>query len=530
MSDAAILLEAPKSPYDWDGTEGESNELTMASVGPVSDAFLRDMRSTTAIMGPYGSAKTTTCFKKVLQATLWQRPGRDGIRRSRGMIIRSTYGQLKTNVMKDWFEWFPQTKDNWKDIENQHTLRFEINGLGKFHIEVLFRAVDQVAKPEQLFKGVNLTWAWLNEADTLLPNIRSFLYPRLGRYPLAKHGGCAWFGMWCDMNAPDINNYTYDWLVNQNHGIPEDLQAKLVEIYGDRFGIGFHRQPGGLSPQAENLQNLPRGYYEGLAATMPVNDKRRFVDNEFGAVRNGQPVYPEFNDRFHVSEHMLVPIQGVETFLAIDGGSTPAATLLQRDPKNGQVRALDEIVVFANDSDQALEKMGPKGFAKTVKEHLAQNWPGLKLHRTIFCDPAALYGEVEESEDWAWATEFAQEMKMKVKAAPGTAGNRLTPRLKAVRDCLTENCGSQPGLLLSPRCKYLRQGFNAGYVYTRVRTSSGIGRWRDEPEKNDFSHVQDALQYGVLAIKKHTHSPDESEADRQKARKRHKVQHSGYGA
>ena len=36
--------------------------------------------------------------------------------------------------------------------------------------------------------------------------------------------------------------------------------------------------------------NLQPGYYERMAATMPANDKRRFVDNEFGAVRSGQPL------------------------------------------------------------------------------------------------------------------------------------------------------------------------------------------------------------------------------------------------
>lgn len=517
-------MSALPFPLNWDGSEGEYDFRSMASVGPVADAFLSDMRSTTALMGPYGSAKTTTCFKKIIQATMWQEPDANGVRRSSGMVIRSTYGQLKTNVMEDWFSWFPKTKDNWSELENKHTLRLEIDDIGEFHIIVYFRAVDQVDKPEQLFKGVNLTWAWLNEADTLLPNIRSFLYPRLGRYPK----NCAWFGMWCDFNAPDIDNYTYDWLVNQNHGIPEDLQATLREIYGKRFGIGFHRQPGGLSPDAENLMHLPRGYYEGLAATLPENDKRRFVDNEFGAVRNGQPVYPEFNDRIHVAAHNLVAKSGVEAILAFDGGTTPAAVLLQEDPSIGQVRVLDEIVIFSNDVKQALEKMGPKGFAKECKRHIAEHWPTLKLSRTFYCDPAATFGEYGDDE--AWATTFAKEMGGKAKAAPSTKGNRLTPRLEAVRDCLVKNMGGQPNMLLSPRCKYLRQGMNAGYVYTRTRSSSGAGRWRDEPEKNDFSHVQDALQYGVLALKKSSKFDEDGARDARRASARNRVTHTGFGA
>jgi hypothetical protein len=511
----------------YDGTEGEATAFTLASTGPIADAFVNDKRSTTGIMGPYGSAKTTNCFKKIINATLWQRPGPDGVRRSRGMIVRSTYGQLETNVMADWFEWFPKTADNWNGKEHKHSLRIDMPRIGELWIEVLFRAVDQVDKPEQLFKGVNLTWAWLNEVDTLLPSIRSFLYPRLGRYPGKKYGGCDWFGLFSDMNAPDIDNYTYDWLINQNHGIPDALQEKLREIYGARFGIGFHIQPGGLTPEAENLHNLPPGYYEGLAATMSANDKRRFVDNEFGAVRNGQPVYPEFNDRFHVHGHPLKAIEGVSAVLAIDGGTTPAGVLLQEDPDTGQIRVLDEIVIFANDDQTVLEKMGPKGYAREVARHLDRNWPKLKI-AAVVCDPAATYGE--HGDDWAWATEFAAELKRKVKPAPGTHGNRLSFRLEAVRTRLTINIGNQPGILVSPVCKYLRQGFNAGYVYTRIRTSSGGGRWRDEPEKNDFSHVHDALQYGVLWIVKKGVASDDADRMARAKRKRPKVNYSGYSA
>src|SRR3546814_5742951 len=94
MLDAgAINLLGGVDEYD-----GEARAVTLAPVGPVAQRFLSDRRFITAIMGPYGSGKTTTCFQKILNATLWQRPGRDGVRRSRGMVVRSTYGQLETNV------------------------------------------------------------------------------------------------------------------------------------------------------------------------------------------------------------------------------------------------------------------------------------------------------------------------------------------------------------------------------------------------------------------------------------------------
>jgi hypothetical protein len=91
-----------------------------------------------------------------------------------------------------------------------------------------------------------------------------------------------------------------------------------------------------------------------------------------------------------------------------------------------------------------------------------------------------------------------QGLRQEGQAAPGTKGNRSTVRIETVRSCLTINAGSRPGLLVSPIAKHLRRGFNNGYVIQRVKFSDGSGRWKDQPNKNDFSHVHDALQYLVL--------------------------------
>ncbi len=495
--------------HDFDGSEGVARVQSFKPVGPVAARFRDDKTFITSIMGPYGSAKTTTCFQKIINAAMWQRPDRDGVRHSRGMVVRATYGQLQTNVMEDWFAWFPKTADNWNGDKMEHDLWLEVPNFGTLHIQVLFRACEDEKRAEALFKGVNLTWVWLNEVDTLLPSVLRFALPRVGRFPGTREGGCAWSGVFADMNAPDVDNWTYDLLVNRNMGIAEETLQVFRDAYGPLFGIGFHRQPGGLEPGAENKANLPPGYYERLMMTLSANDKRRFVDNEFGAVRSGQPVYPEFNDRFHVATDALAALPGKGAILALDGGTTPAAVLLQRDDA-GQIRVLDEIVVFSNDAQTALERMGPKGFARIVKRHMDDQWPKLRID-DIVGDPAMFYGEHDD--DLAWASDFAAEFGRKVRPAP-VKGNRITPRLEAVRSGLVQNIGPNPGFLLSPRCKKLRQGFNAGYVYTRIKLSTAGGRWKDEPEKNDFSHVHDALQYGCCWLTKKGQASEDSDEER----------------
>jgi hypothetical protein len=125
---------------DFDGSEGVAQGLTFKPVGPVAEAFINDRMFISSIMGPYGSGKTTACFQKILNAAAWQTPSpRDGIRRIRVCVIRETYSQLETNVMKDWFGWFPKTKDNWNGEHNTQTLRFNLIGLGIIEIEIIFR-------------------------------------------------------------------------------------------------------------------------------------------------------------------------------------------------------------------------------------------------------------------------------------------------------------------------------------------------------------------------------------------------------
>jgi hypothetical protein len=510
---------------DLDGNEGAPKSVTFKPVGPVASGFVNDRMFISSIMGPYGSAKTTSCFQKILNTVAWQTPGPDGVRRIRVCVIRATYGQLEKNVMKDWFSWFPKTKDNWNGEHNTHTLTIAIPGLdgagsqGICVIEMIFIGLGE-HKAEEVFKGMQLTLLWLNEVDTLSREVLTYGVPRVGRYPATKDGGCAWSGVIADFNAPEVDNWTYDLLVNKNLGISDELLAKLQAQYGKDFGIQFWRQPGGRSAEAENLENLPVGYYERLIISYAGNENkvRRFVDNEFGAVNNGQPVYPEFNDTFHVAREFVQPIPGLPIHIGIDGGSTPAAVFGQED-EIGQVRLLAECVVFNSDAETQLAKMGSTAFGKEVRAFFDRMWPNAKVG-DIWGDPSGFYGgfEGEAAEDRAWMVSFGHAFGKKVRAAPGTKGNRVDPRLEAVRSLLTNNVGSRPGLLVSPIAKHLRRGFNNGYVIQRVRFSDGSGRWKDKPDKNDFSHVHDALQYLVLGVKKRGHATDDMDAD-QRARR-----------
>lgn len=478
----------------------------LAYVGPVHEAFVNDWRFISAIMGPFGSAKTTGCIRKIFQSALNQKPQHDGWRRVRWCVVRDTYSQLETNVMKSWFAWFEKTKANWNGRMLQHVVRREVvfaNGAPpiKVEIEMLFRAMgDQ--KAEDVLKGLELTGLWLNETDTLDRSVLLFGLPRVGRYPAVKDGGVSWSGIICDFNAPDVDNWTYDLLVEQNTGLTKEQEAELAEKVGPNWGIGFHRQPGGMSkdPLPENIENLETGYYERmmLGFAGDENKIRRFIHNEFGAVRNGQPVYPEFNDIVHVAKGHLNPDPDLPILAGLDGGRTPAMVFGQLDEDAGQLRILRDLLLYDPVNQSDLKRLGPSAFGEIASEMVAQWWPDCRMG-VVFYDPAIDFGSEDDGIDWL--RDFKSKFPAPRFSPGGDAGNRIDPRLEAVRRRLTNLPGGRPALLIDPRCRIVRRAFNNGYIFERIEhKQSGTGRFRSVPLKNDFSHPMDALAELCLGI------------------------------
>lgn len=507
----------------------------MKPVGPKAEAFAFDKRLITGIMGPVGSAKTTTCIRKMIHGALWQDPGPDGIYRAKWGVIRDTYPQLKKTALASWFTWFPKKLGQWSgEAPFEHTVRFKVLAGAPFiegpkrwvtiELTVLFAAIGE-HKVEDVMRGWELTGLWMNEGDLVARDVFTIGIGRIGRYPSKIQGGCKWRGIILDMNAPDVDNWTYEIYVDQDLGLDDDTLAELKEELGELFGIGFYVQPGGRSknPPPENLANLPKGYYaqQILGMGRDKHKIRRMVDNEFGPVRKGQPVFPEYQDNIHCGSSMighnggpplesaaLEPIAGKAIRLSVDGGLTPAAVFQQRDHR-GQIRTLGEVVVFADNDEEELEQLGPTAFAKMVARYAQDEFPDNRIADIGYADPATLAGEKAKGEDLSWRQTFQRELskalgyKVRIKAAP-VKGNALTPRLEAVRKPMLRLVeGGEPGLIICPvRCPILRRGFKGMYVYRRTNLQGGHGRYVDEPVKNDYSHVQDAHQYGCASYEK----------------------------
>jgi hypothetical protein len=483
----------------------------MKPTGPIGEAFLNDRRLITGIMGPVGSAKTTKCVAKMVKSALWQKPGPDGVYRAKWAVVRDTYPQLKKTVLATWHRWFPKDLGQWNgEAPYEHTVTFlVINGGRRCHIEltVIFAAMGE-HKAEDVMRGFEVTGVWLNEGDLVAHEVFAYAMTRIGRYPSSAQGGCQWRGLILDMNAPDIENWTYGVFVEKDLGVEKELEDELRAELGELYGIGFHVQPGGRSksPLPENIENLPKGYYAQQIMALSKRQWliRRMVDNEFGPVRHGQPVFTEYNDNVHCAKEKLEPIKNLPLKISADAGGTPAAVIRQRDHR-GQLRFLAEVVHFAESEEDELEQLGATAFGEMVGRYIKEEFPGCTVARIVRVDPAAAAGEGATKADPSWRQNFQKGLRKElgdhiVVKKSQVAGNRLDERLQAVRTPMLRLVeGGDPAFIICPeRCKVLRRGFKGMYVIQRVHMQGGMGRFSDAPVKNDYSHAQDAVQYGCV--------------------------------
>ena len=413
----------------------------------LSEAFVRGIR------GPFGSGKSTACVMEIMRRAQQQPKGGDGKRRSRWAIVRNTYPELRTTTIKTWHQWFPTTLGRWVD---QGPPTHHIQD-GDLDLEVIFLALD---RPDDISKllSMELTGAWINEAREVPKAVLDGLTGRVGRYPSALMGGRGWSGIIMDTNPPDTDHWWY----------------RLAEV--DRpDGFEFFAQPSGRSPEAENRENLPDGYYERQIAGKDQDWVKVYVDAEYGFVREGKPVFPEYVDSLHCREFDLVP--GVPIVVGIDFGLTPAAALLQRTP-SGQIRVFDEVVALDMGASRFAEVLGPK---------LRGQWSAWPIG-AIKGDPA---GDSRAQTDET--TPFQILRAAGIDARPASTNDPVR-RIEAVAAPLRRIIDGQPGFLLHPRCVVLRKAMAGGYCYRRLAVS-GEERFRDVPDKNAYSHIADALQY-----------------------------------
>jgi len=441
--------------------------------GETLEQYILSRAQRTFIMGPLGSGKTNASCWKAFRIMCGQAPDSHGVRRTRILAVRNTYGDLFGTTIKDWLDMFEPLGDFVKGgLEPPtHTLDFRLEDGTTVEAEMIFLALDREEHVKKL-RGFQLTAAWLNETKELPLAIIEMVDLRIGRYP--KDVEPTWHGIFGDTNACDTDHWYYR--------LAEDDRPE---------GWVFLRQPGGVTreskdapwvenPHAENLANLPPGYY-----AKGVQGKREDwilvnLANEYGFVKDGKPVWPEYRDSVHCRPFELV--KGLGLNIGLDFGLTPAAIFGQPTPA-GQWRWRRELVM----TDTGIIR-----FAGALKLFIGEHFAGWRIN-AITGDPS---GDAREKGDGEERTAFQLLKANDVDAKPAHT-NDFAIRTEVVAAPMRKLIDGEPGFLIHPDCKITRKGMQGGYAFKRVKVS-GDERYRDKPDKNMYSHPCEAGQYMMM--------------------------------
>ncbi|GAG96558.1 unnamed protein product, partial [marine sediment metagenome] len=130
-------------------------------------------------------------------------------------------------------------------------------------------------------------------------------------------------------------------------------------------------------------------------------------------------------------------------------------------------------------------------FAPELKKYIDREYPGLKFE-VGGGDPAGDAGG-QATED----TPFKIMRKHGINIQPAHSNNPLLRRASIINLLKELRMDGKPGFLISPKAKVWRKGLAGGFNYKRVQVA-GDERYHDMPDKNRYSHVCEAAEYGLM--------------------------------
>jgi hypothetical protein len=449
------------------------------SAPPTCAKFMRSEAFFRLIAGPVGSGKTTACIFELLRRAMQQAPATDGLRHTRFAIVRQTLKQLKDTVLKDIEQWLKGLV-SYKVSDNTIYVSF-----ADVRSEWLLIPLDDPEDQRRLL-SMQLTGAWLSEAIEMDTEIVQPVLGRCGRYPGMgmkpedfTGQWPTWFGAVADTNMPSEGS---DWHKYMELETPPDWQ--------------IFRQPGGMEPEAENLQNLPGGrlYYERQTRGHSPEWIQRYVHAQYGPDPSGSAVFrTTFNRAFHTvtlskeerearTPFALMPTRGYPLIVLQDFGRNPSSLICQVDHK-GRGLVLQEVVA---------EDVG-------LQLHVQQALiPALK-HERFFSYPVYVVGDPSgRAKNSSYEeTSFDLLKSCGLQAFPAPT-NQLDRRLKAVENMLLQQRDGGAALLIdADQCPKLVMAMSSRYRFSKRRN----GQLAPIPEKlHPWSDLADDLQYFCLVV------------------------------
>ena len=427
------------------------------------ERFMESDQRVRLVRGPVGSGKSSGMVMELLRRASMQAPDpKDGIRRSRGVIVRNTLPQLKSTSLKTVRELLGPIIDM---RASDHTIWIK---QGDIETEWIMMPLDTADNVQRLL-SLDLTFGWLSEFRELPPRILLDVLSRCGRFPSMMHGGPSWYGVIGETNSFDEDS-PWNKILEE-----KDLDGKPLPATW-----GYFVQPGAREANAENKENLVGGYYEDLIESNSPEWVEQYVDNQIAPSLAGEAVFrSSFRRHFHVAQDPLLPIPGVMLVIGMDFGRNPAAVFSQMDPR-GRLVVLTEAIG---------ENMGVEQFVNTLVRPILARPDLQRLPVGVVGDPSGVARSQIGEES------VFQALKRLGFSAQQAQTNAIDPRLRAVEKWFLQQREGGPAVLISPTCETLVKALQSKYRYAKKKD----GELHPLPEKtHPWSDIADAFQYAVL--------------------------------
>jgi hypothetical protein len=408
---------------------------------PTQRSFIYDTAPAKAYMGSAGNGKSVTAMAVGMTMALTQ-PG------SSGLVARQDYNDLMDTIVKDYeaaLESLPPgvLLERQKAPPMKWIIRPAVEGPPS---TITFMGLKDTYKG-----GYKFDWAHVDEADEATEKAVTGLRARLGRGALGHKL------LMLTFNPPHKTHWLYTACTGR------DATDRVVAEPWLRL---FVPEP------KENARNLPSNYYEDLS-DLPADQFMRLVLGQWGAVFDGEPVYPQFKRALHVRPALAFdPYSPLLRFWDF-GYRGPACLWAQQDIEG-------RLLILREECVRNIE-IGP--FAQRILGITKAEFPGVR--RVVdYGDPAA-----RQKKDTGSTLAVLNEYGITLHFIQSWVDDGL----RAVRKLLQQLLGGEAALQIDERrCPTLIDGFLGGYKLDKSGTAPFKDGW--------YEHVMDALRYGVVNL------------------------------
>lgn len=264
---------------------------------------------------------------------------------------------------------------------------------------------------------------------------------------------------WCVFSGtPNGRNHFYDMLM---HG-------KQTEGW---FTTILKASETGIVPE-EELADARR--------TMTEEEYDREYECSFDSII-GKKIYPEYSSHIHVATMGLKPDHPTTIYRGWDNTGLHPAIVLSYLTETGQWRIFQEFW---------FEDCGSMEAAETII-----TWCNIHLHPQCnfidYADPAGKNRDGTKMSNRDYITMKAREMGKEIYLIDGIQTWKV--RRESVGRKLSSLRNGEPALLVDPACPLTIEGFSGGYAYQEYANLPGM--YKEEPVKNKYKDIHDAIQY-----------------------------------